>query len=688
MHTLHPKNNGSVIINNEQYQVGSFDAIKYSGDEVTIIPNYGGITYSGLYSDFKNASTGLSFDSLAALKTFISVNFFDEATDGGVSEQQLKDEVSAAGAFQITGSVRAEIKSEPLRFFDSLQRNTQTAVPSGSRLSIFDNNTSYGPLFTPGSFSMDSSGLTKTSVTNSSILMFPETMNGDIDVEFDVRSIYLINPTPNFPPDSGAGTILRMQDEQNYCIVQVNNQHTLGCSLTIRECENGEEKVIGTYSNIYVSETAPKMSNTWPSIRVILRGDRVTVSLNGIRVLNEIALQKLKWGRHGLRIYKQGTLIRNLKIRENKPKKYPAIHVSKRQLLYGDGNRYVGWADCATLNDGSVFIVWRESPLNTPEGGHEVAGSIMCAKWKNGVMTAPVVLYAADGITVDDLQEQDCVLSKVYYNGRDQLILFTRKYRKIGGLNTTYVSTCDIGLYDPTDTTKWSERQQVSFPSQLTITAPHAKVLMDKENKGFITAFYGTRAGAAQGAIIMASSADMITWAFKSFAIDPISEVNPVPGGDFEPAIMRGNGASLLLYGRARTVISHDDGQTWCQYDMVGGNANRTRAFASCLRIDAGGILMHRRFTNSATPADTVLIPIQVNDGITYESSDFLNGAVIEQQFNGISLPGKANPGGDSGCPRAAAIGDNQYLLLNYMQKTEEMAPRLYMYILRTSSTQ
>lgn len=589
-----------------------------------------------------------------------------------------------AASVHAGGNPTGLLKEESVDFYDPLTRTTPVEILPGSPVGIFDNNTSHGVLLGTGRYTQDSAGITKISGTGSAVLMLPATYGGDIDMEISMRSLYEIGGADsNAPRDANLAILLRVQDEQNYCVIQVNNSHLLTASLSIREAVAGTEHVRATYGNIVINATSPKMSNNWPTLRVILRKNRVTVSLNGVRVLSNISLQTLRWGRHGIRVYKQGTVIKDLKIRTKTKQSAPAVSVVKEGLLYGDGEQYVGWADAAALNDGSVFIMWRESSLNTPSGGHQQGGYIAGAKWRDGkLVTAPVTHYAADGVLKEDYQEQDCVLSKVYYNGNDHLVLFTRRFRNTPADNICYVSYCNIGLNDPADPSKWPTRTVVSFPTVLQFVAGHSPVLMAADGVTFVTSFYGPRVGHTAYACVVATSTDLITWTVKSIPVDPLATSNPITGGDPEPCLLRGPGASLLLYARARTMVSHDDGLTWCQYDLLGGNGGRGRHFPGAFRTENGAFLMYRRYLNATTPADSVLVPLQINDGFSWKSADFTGGVVLGTQQYGQDLPGKANPGGDSGCLRVAYLGGDQYLLLDYRQRIDEMSPRLYQYLI------
>lgn len=583
------------------------------------------------------------------------------------------------------GNPSGLLTRESVQFFDPLTRATSTTIPPGSPVGIFDNNTIFGALLGTGNYIQDANGITKNSGTGSSVLLLPQSYGGDIDMEISMRSLYQADAADaNAPPDANLALMLRVQDEKNYCIVMVNNSHSVAsASLSIREAVDGVEYVRATYGNIIINAISPKLSNTWPTLRVILRGDRVTVVLNGLRVLSHITLQTLRWGRHGIRVYKQGTLIRNFKLRTMTPQVSPAVAVLKEGMLYGDGVKYVGWADARALNDGSVFVVWRESDLDTPSGGHQQGGRIVGAKWRDGkFITPPVTHFVADGPAKTDYQEQDCILSKVYYNGNDHLVMFTRRYLNTPATNKCYVSYCNLGINDPSDPSKWPARTEITFPTVLQSVAGHSPVLMAADGVTFITAFYGARVGHTAYACVVATSTDLVNWTVKSIPVDPLAASNPLTGGDPEPCLLRGPGASLLLYGRARTLVSHDDGLTWCQYDLLGGNSGKGRHFPSAIRTEKGAFLMYRRYTNAITPADSVLVPLQVNDGFSWKSADFLGGITLATQHYGLDKPGKANPGGDSGCLRAAHLGGDKYLLLDYRQRVDEMAPRLYQYII------
>lgn len=577
--------------------------------------------------------------------------------------------------------------SESVDFYDPLTRSVSKEILPGSPVGIFDNNTTYGLLLGTGRYIQDANGITKISGTGSAVLMLPATYGGDIDMEISMRSLYQVGAADaNAPQDANLALLLRVQDESNYCIIQVNNSHLLSASLSVREAVGGTEYVRATYGNVVINEVSPKMSNSWPTLRVILRKNRVTVSLNGVRVLSNIVLQNLTWGRHGIRVYKQGTVIRDFKIRSKTPQVAPSAAVIKEGLLHGDGMKYVGWADAEALNDGSVFVVWRESDLDTPSGGHQQGGRVVGAKWRDGrFITTPVTHFEADGPAKTDYQEQDCVLSKVHYNGNEHLVMFTRRFLNTPNTNKCYVNYCNLGINDPADPARWPARTEVTFPGVLQSVAAHAKVLMAADGVNFISAFYGVRVGHTAYACVLASSTDLVNWTVKSIPIDPLGASNPITGGDPEPALLRGPGASLLLYARARTLVSHDDGLTWCQYDLLGGNGNRGRHFPSAIRTEKGGFLMYRRYTNAVTPADSVLVPLRINDGISWKSADFLGGITIGTQYDGAAKPGKANPGGDSGCLRAAYLGGDKYLLLDYRQRVDEMAPRLYQYIISAS---
>lgn len=583
------------------------------------------------------------------------------------------------------GNPQGIIDSDRVKFFDPLSRATAATIEPGSPVSIFDNNTTFGIVMTPAQYRQDSDGITKLSANGSSMLLLPSSFGGDIDMEICIRSLYQAGAADaNAPQDASLALALRVQDDKNYCLIQINNSHSAeSAALTIREAVNGVEGVRGSYGNIIIDANNPKMSNTNPTLRVILRGNRVTVSLNGLRVLRNVQLQTLRWGRHGIRVYKQGTLIKDFKVRENSQPVAPSVTVHKEGLLYGDGIKYVGWADAKPLNDGSVFVVLRESDLNTPDGGHQKGGRIIGARWRAGNFTsAPVTFYAADGQGVGDYQEQDCILSKVFYNGYDHLVLTTRRYRNTPSDNKCYISYCNIELKDPGVPANWSARVEVSFPAALSTLAGHAEILMAADGVSFITAFYGTRAGSSNIGVVLVSSTDLSTWSVRSIPVDPLATSNALTGGDPEPCLLRGPGASLLLYGRARTLASHDDGKTWCQYDLLGGNSQRGRHFPGSIRTENGGFLMYRRYTDAVTPADSVLVPIQLNDGISWKAPDFLGGVVVGTQEYGIGTPGGANPGGDSGCLRAAHLGGDQYLLLDYRQRVSEMAPRIYQYLI------
>lgn len=620
----------------------------------------------------------------------------DEMVENGVSEFMDDAEypfdspgfaLSNTVGILAGGNPSGLVVSESVDFSDPLTRSTSAEILPGAAVGIFDNATSYGTLLGTGRYTQDSNGLTKISGTGSSILLLPQTYGGDIDMEISMRSLYEIGGADaNAPRDANLALMLRVQDDKNYCVIQVNNSHLVSASLSVREAVNGTEFVRATYGNIVINEVSPKMSNTWPTLRVILRKNRVTVSLNGVRILSNIILQTLQWGRHGIRVYKQGTVIKNFKLRTNVPQTSPAVSILKEGLLYGDGSKYVGWADAAALNDGSAFVVWRESSLNTPSGGHQQGGYIVGAKWRDGkFITQPVTHFEADGTAKEDFQEQDCVLSKVLYNGNDHLVMFTRRFKNTPSTNVCYVNYCNIGLNDPSDPSKWPARTEVSFPTVLQFMAGHSPVLMAADGVTFISSFYGPRVGHTAYACVVATSTDLVTWTVKSIPIDPLATSNPITGGDPEPCLLRGPGASLLLYGRARTLVSHDDGLTWCQYDLLGGNSGKGRHFPGAIRTRNGAFLMYRRYTNATTPADSVLVPIQINDGFSWKSADFLGGITVGTQYYGIDKPGKANPGGDSGCLRAAHLGGDKYLLLDYRQRVDEMAPRLYQYVISAS---
>lgn len=583
------------------------------------------------------------------------------------------------------GNTQGVINSDRVKFFDPLTRTASAEILPGSPVGIFDNNTVYGTLMGTGRYTQDAAGLTKISGTGSAILLLPQTYGGDIDIEVCVRSLYETGlATADDPKDAGLAIVLRVQDDKNYCIVQVNNSHLVdSAALSVREAVNGVENVRATYGNIVIDATNPKLSNVWPTLRVILRGNRVTVSLNGLKVLSNIMLQTLRWGRHGVRVYKQGTVIKNFKIRENSDPVTPSVIVHKEGLLYGDGEKYACWADAKPLNDGSAFVVLRESDLDTPSGGHQRGGRIIGGRWRAGkFVTPPVSFFEPEGTGLDVYQEQDCILSKVFYNGYDHLVLTTRQYRNAPADSKCYISFCNIGLKDPGVPANWSTRVQVSFPAALSTLAGHGEIIMAADGASFISAFYGQRTGSAAVGAIIVESTDLVNWAVRSIPVDPIAASNPLPGGDPEPCLLRGPGASLLLYGRARTLASHDDGVTWCQYDLLGGNSQRGRHFPGAIRTANGGFLMYRRYTNATTPADSVLVPLQLNDGISWKAPDFLGGIVIGTQGYGIGTPGGANPGGDSGCLRAAHLGGDQYLLLDYRQRVDEMAPRVYQYLI------
>lgn len=600
-----------------------------------------------------------------------------------LAEMQNADLVELNGG----GNTLGLLKSESVGFFDPLTRSVSTEILPGSPVGLFDNKTAFSPLLGTGRYIQDAAGVTKISGDGSAILLLPSSYGGDIDMEISMRSLYQIGgANSDAPQDANLALLLRMQDEKNYCIVQVNNSHLITASLSIRESVDGTEYVRATYSNIVVNEANPKMSNAWPTLRVILRKNRVTVSLNGVRILSNIILQKLRWGRHGIRVYKQGTVIRDFKIRENCEQAAPAVAVEKEAPLFGDGNKYVGWADAEALNDGSVFVVWRESDLNTPSGGHQQGGRVVGAKWRGGkFVTMPTTHFAEDGNAKTDFQEQDCVLSKVFYNGYDHLVMFTRRFRNTPSSNLCYVNYCNIGVNDPSNPANWPARTEIKFPTVLQFLAGHAPVLMAADGVTFITAFYGPRVGSTAHACVLASSSDLVNWVIRSIPIDPLATSNPITGGDPEPALLRGPGNSLLLFARARTLVSHDDGLTWSQYDLLGGNGGLGRHFPAAIRTQNGALLMYRRYTNSNTPADNVIVPLQINDGIAWKTSDFLGGVVVAQQEPGFDRPGLANPGGDSGCLRAAHLGGDKYLLLNYKQHVDEMAPRLFQSIISAS---
>lgn len=584
------------------------------------------------------------------------------------------------------GNTQGNMPESGVTFFDPLVRSTALTIPAGSPVSIFDNATSYGALLGTGSYTQDANGLTKTSADGTSILLAPQTIiGGDVDIQICMRSLYQVGAeNANAPPDANTGIMLRVQDDKNYCVIAINNSNdAASAALSIREAVNGAEFVRGTYGNIIIDAANPKMSNSFPTLRVILRGNRISVSLNGIRVLQNIYLQTLRWGRNGFKVYKQGAVVKDFTIRQYTPYAAPSVTVHKEGMLYGDGEKYVGWADAKPLNDASCLVVWRESPLDSVDHGHQRGGSIMVARWRGGkFVTTPAVLYAAEGNGIGDYQEQDCILSKVFYNGADHLVLITRKYRNSPSDHKVFVSTVNLANQDPADPAKWSSRVQVSFPSILSTVAGHAEVLMAADGVSFITAFYGNRVGATTPGVILAASTDLVNWTVKSIPVDPVGTVNPLPGGDPEPCLVRGTGASLMLYGRARTLVSHDDGLTWSAFDLLGGNSQRGRHFPGAIRTKNGAYLMYRRYTNAVTPADSVVVPLQFNDGISWKAPDFLGGVVIGTQEYGIGLPGGANPGGDGGCLRAAHLGGDQYLLLDYRQRITENSPRLYQYII------
>ena len=584
------------------------------------------------------------------------------------------------------GNTQGNMPESGVTFFDPLVRSTALTIPAGSPVSIFDNATSYGALLGTGSYTQDANGLTKTSADGTSILLAPQTIiGGDVDIQICMRSLYQAGAeNANAPPDANTGIMLRVQDDKNYCVIAINNSNdAASAALSIREAVNGTEFVRATYGNIIIDAANPKMANSFPTLRVILRGNRISVSLNGIRVLQNVYLQTLRWGRNGFKVYKQGAVVKDFTIRQYTPYAAPSVTVHKEGMLYGDGEKYVGWADAKPLNDASCLVVWRESPLNSVAKGHQCGGNVMVARWRGGkFVTTPAVLYAAEGNGMGDYQEQDCILSKVFYNGADHLVLITRKYRNSPADHKVFVSTVNLANQDPADPAKWSSRVQVSFPSILSTMAGHAEVLMAADGVSFITAFYGNRVGATTPGVILAASTDLVNWTVKSIPVDPVGTVNPLPGGDPEPCLVRGTGASLMLYGRARTLVSHDDGLTWSGYDLLGGNSQRGRHFPGAIRTKNGAYLMYRRYTNAVTPADSVVVPLQFNDGISWKAPDFLGGVVIGTQEYGIGLPGGANPGGDGGCLRAAHLGGDQYLLLDYRQRITENSPRLYQYII------
>lgn len=68
-------------IDSDEYQKGSIDRIFWDGDTVYIYINAAGRSFRGRYSDFKNES-GVVFASKAALRTYLSDNFFFKMTGG------------------------------------------------------------------------------------------------------------------------------------------------------------------------------------------------------------------------------------------------------------------------------------------------------------------------------------------------------------------------------------------------------------------------------------------------------------------------------------------------------------------------------------------------------------------------------------------------------------------------------
>lgn len=209
-----------------------------------------------------------------------------------LTEMQNADLVELNGG----GNTLGLLKSESVSFFDPLTRSVSTEILPGSPVGLFDNKTAFSPLLGTGRYIQNAAGVTKISGDGSAILLLPSSYGGDIDMEISMRSLYQIGgANSDAPQDANLALLLRMQDEKNYCIVQVNNSHLITASLSIRESVDGTEHVRATYSNIVVNEANPKMSNAWPTLRVILRKNRVTVSLNGVRILSNIILQKLRW---------------------------------------------------------------------------------------------------------------------------------------------------------------------------------------------------------------------------------------------------------------------------------------------------------------------------------------------------------------------------------------------------------
>lgn len=570
-----------------------------------------------------------------------------------------------------------------VQYYDPLTRPPTLVAAAGTAIRGLNNNYS-GGVVVNGAYSLNASGSTKTSADASSLLYLDEKIS-DVDIEVQLGSLFSAN-------DSNNCLWLFDQDATHYCYVNIlSNTSTASANLAVRENSGAGEVTLGTYGGIYADATNTKFSNSAPTIRAIVRGNLLTVALNGVRVLNNIKLTNL-WGKHGIRHFKQNSVLKNLIVRSPQKAFRPSVKLLWKSSLYGDGSKYVGWADCATLNDGTVLIVWRESPLNTPQGGHAQGGSIKLARWKNGTLIdAPVTLYSAAGNATSDIEEQDCILSRVVYNGLDYLVLMTRTYVGSTLTNRTYSSVCNISSNSPMITSNWSSRTEVSFPTYLVGTVGHSHVIPASDGIGYLAGFYGDRVGdTSQSAMLLAYSTDLLNWSYRSMIVDTLAAINPCVGGDFEPEIVRVGGSigrSLFCYGRGRTVTSPDDGLTWNQYDIQGAKTGSIGThFAGAIQTPQGAALMYRAITSPGQPGIHRIMPMQTHDGSYYHPDDWGNGLELDRQLDGSTTPGMANASGDGGCLRAADIGGGRYLVTNYKQTTTEMAPRLYQYIVEFSA--
>lgn len=581
-----------------------------------------------------------------------------------------------------SASVRYRDAAAPLLFSDTMARSPTITVAAGAAIRNLSNNVT-DAIVKNGDYSLDTSGLKKTSVNANSILFF-EDGPADIDIEIGLGSLFNA-------ADSNNGIWLFYQDATHYCYVSVaNNTNTSAATLAIKENAGAGELTLASVGGIYGNAVNTKFTNTNPTMRVVVRNGLANVAINGVVLLRNVRLNNT-WGRHGIRHWAQNSYLKNIVRRAPIAEPAPSVRVLTKKPLYGDGIKYTGWAHPQPLNDGTCAVVWRESPLTTAQGGHQQGGCIKISRWKDGKFVgSPVELYSAAGNGVADAQEQDCILSRVVYNGADHLVLFTRVSTKTPSTNQTYVSICNISTSDPTNPASWSARVQVSFDSQIAQTAGHSSVIPSADGSGFLCAFYGPRVGdMTKGGVVLASSSDLVTWTFKSFVVDSLAVSNPVPGGDYEPALIRVGGSasrSLMVVCRARTIVSPNDGETWNQYDASGSRGGANCHFASAIQAPHGAALMFRNYKGASVAAPHVIMPLRTYDGVSYAASDWSTALEVDVQEFGMNKPGLANPGGDGGCLRAASLGGGRYLVTNYKQDVDEAAPRLWQYIIDFSA--